>query len=110
MSSDIEKHSGTEASVKVDWNIANMYAYQAGGINSEKNNNNKLEEFKERIKPFKNVSTLEEAKELAERILPVKFNINRFRIGNAECIVVNKPDLFRICVNTEDEFISYDFS
>ena len=73
-------------------------------------NKEKEKEFLKRIEPFKNVSTLEEAKELAKKILPVKEDITGFSVGNISCKIVNNENLFRISINTADEFICYDFS
>ena len=69
----------------------------------------KEQEFKARLKAFENVTTLEEAKALAKTTLPVSQEINHFRVGNAKCVVVNRDNLFRVCVDTEEEFLSYDF-
>ena len=79
---------------------------QAEDENKEKQ---KVENLKVRLSEFGNIKTIEEAKELAKKILPVANELNRFRVGNAKCVVVNKPTLFRICLDTEDEFIAYDF-
>lgn len=103
------KQTGREA-IRINWGAANTYLYQVNGFVTDKQEEDKLEKFKERIEPFKNVSTLEEAKALAEKILPVKLNISRFRIGSAECIIINKPNQFRICLQSDSEFISYDFA
>ena len=70
----------------------------------------KIKEFKTRIEAFKDISTLEEAKTLAKKVLPVLNEVSHFRIGGARCVVVNKPDIFRISLDTGEEFISYDFS
>ena len=70
----------------------------------------KVKEFKTRLEAFNNVSTLDEAKELAKNIMPVSLDINHFRIGDAKCVIINKPDIFRISIDTAEEFISYDFS
>jgi len=75
----------------------------------EKQNLEKCEKFKERVKQFETISSLEEAKDLAAKILPVAKDVSSFRVGSAKCTVVNKDDMFRICVDTADEFICYDF-
>ena len=69
----------------------------------------KLKEFKERLSQFYNIKTLEEAKELSKKILPVNSEFTRFNIGGATCFIVNRDDLFRICLDSKDEFISFDF-
>lgn len=75
----------------------------------EQNNKVKLELFILRISPFKHIKSLKDAKELAAKILPTANELNRFYIGSAKCIIVNKKDLFRISLITEKEFISYSF-
>lgn len=74
-----------------------------------KQNEEKLENFKQRLNEFKNAQTLYEAKELAKKIMPVKDGKTVFRIGEAKCIVINTDNLFRICLDTPQEFLSYDF-
>ena len=75
----------------------------------EMQNIEKCEKFKERVKQFETISTLQEAKDLALKILPVAKDVSSFRVGSAKCTVVNRDDMFRICVDTAEEFICYDF-
>lgn len=75
----------------------------------EQANKEKFLKFKQRIQQFNNITTLEEAKELAAKILPTAKEINRFNIGSAKCVIINKPDNFRISLDSIDEFISFDF-
>ncbi len=73
-------------------------------------NKQKYDQFKKRIEQFMNIQTLEEAKELAVKILPTSKEISRFNIGEAKCTIINKEDIFRICLDSQEEFISFDFS
>lgn len=75
----------------------------------ELQNKAKYENFKKRLEEFAKISTLEEAKNLAKKILPTANEFCVFRIGNAKCTIINKKENFRICLDTSDEFISYDF-
>lgn len=70
----------------------------------------KYDEFKKRIEKFEDVSTIEEAKELAKQILPVANEKNIFKVGNGKCTIVNTEDVFRICLDSSEEFIAYDFA
>lgn len=72
-------------------------------------NKTKYENFKKRLEEFGKINTLEEAKTLAGKILPTANELNVFRVGNAKCTIINKEDNFRICLDTNEEFISYDF-
>ena len=76
----------------------------------EKQNLEKYEKFKTRLKEFDEISTLQEAKELSEKILPVVGTKCSFRVGNAKCTIINNEEMFRICVDTAEELISYDFA
>lgn len=69
----------------------------------------KYNEFKKRIEAFNTIETIEEAKELSEKILPVSNEKTTFRVGNGKCTIINRDTLFRISLNSQDEFISYDF-
>ena len=75
----------------------------------EVQNRQKYQNFKTRIAEFANVDTIEMAKALADKILPVANEVNFFDIGNAKCIIINRENLFRISLNSPEEFISYDF-
>jgi hypothetical protein len=77
--------------------------------NIENQNKERYKQFKERIAEFASVSTLKEAKELAKKILPTAQTKNRFKVGNATCVIIDREDMFRICLDSEKEFISYDF-
>lgn len=70
----------------------------------------KAEAFLERIKPFAEVNSFEEAKVLAQKILPTKEDVTAFFVGKIKCTVVNRTEELRISVDTEDEFICYSFS
>jgi hypothetical protein len=69
----------------------------------------KLENFKKRIDLFKTVSTLEEAKELLKRTMPIALDRATFFIGDAKCVIVNYEKNLRICFKSPKEFIAYDF-
>ena len=72
-------------------------------------NREKLEKFKARLNEFNNVGDLKEAKELAERIMPVKNEHTVFWIGDAKCIIISSEQMLRISLESPKEFISYDF-
>lgn len=66
-------------------------------------------QFKERISKFENIVTLDDARALAKQILPTAQEFSQFRIGTAICTVVNKNNMIRISLDSEKEFIGYDF-
>lgn len=97
---------GSANNAKVDWfNYNSMESI----VKNAQQNEDKYAEFKERIVQFEKIKTLEEAKELSEKILPVAKEHNQFKIGDAVCTIVNRPDMFRISLDSAKEFISYDF-
>lgn len=76
----------------------------------ETKKNSEEEKFNEEIKNFEKIDSIEEARLFAAKILPPMVNgINRFYIGNIKCIVINKKDLFRICVDSEKEFLCFEY-
>ena len=88
------------------------YLYQQYTIQQaqETRDKEKAQAFIERIAPFADVATLEEAKALASKILPTKEDVTAFYVGKLKCTVVNRADEFRISADTENEFICYSFS
>lgn len=72
-------------------------------------NRKKEDKFRQRLDDFKNISTLEEAKELARRVMPIKDGRTIFRVGEAKCIVINKKDLLKITFDSKNEFINFCF-
>ena len=86
-----------------------MMQYQAN-LKQEVQKTDKLKEFMKRVEPFKTVSSFDEAKDLAKRILPTANEVNRFYVGDTTCIIVNREDLLRISIDTAEEFICYDFA
>ena len=70
----------------------------------------KSKDFLKRIEPFKEVKTLEEAKELASKILPTKEGLTNFCIGYISCTIINEKNTLRISVDSPEEFTCYDFS
>ena len=88
---------------------SNFMQYNAA-LDFEIQNANKINAFKERFAQFEKISTLEEAKALAARILPTANEITSFYVGNAKCVVVNRKNMLRISIDTAKEFICYDIS
>ena len=72
-------------------------------------NDDKEKQFKQRLEAFKNVSTLKEAQELLAKTMPIKLDRTTFYIGKAKCVIINTNNQLRICFDSPDEFISYDF-
>lgn len=88
----------------------NQHFYQySAAADEERKNKEKYEDFKNRILKFADIKTLAEAQALAKEVMPTANEINRFDIGSAKCIVINKPDCFRISLDSTEEFICYDF-
>lgn len=89
-------------------NFDNYYQFEIKN-QLENSQQQKLKEFKERLNQFYKIETLEEAIELSKKILPVSNEFTRFNIGGATCFIVKREDLFRICLDSKDEFICFDF-
>lgn len=69
----------------------------------------KVESFRKRVEAFKNISTYEEAQELLQKTIPVKLDRTTLYVGNAKCIIINTHNQVRICFDSPQEMISYDF-
>ena len=88
----------------------NHYCNYAIAQQQELQDTKKANELKERVRPFAEIETLEDAHQLAKKVIPTQWPYMSFYVGNAKCSVINKPDSFRISIETADEFICYDFS
>lgn len=104
--SEEEKNIFLRTSNEIDWL---SYNTQNTEEQIAKEKIEKYLEFKNRINKFNNIQTLAEAKNLSQQIMPVAQELSQFRIGDALCVIVNKPNMFRISLDSETEFISYDF-
>lgn len=87
----------------------NKYGSYEIALQMEEKENAKIENFKNRIKAFENVSSLSEAKELAVDILRINEEKSSFSVAGAKCFVINTDELFRISFDSPNEFISYSF-
>jgi hypothetical protein len=85
------------------------YLQYSVSADAEKSKREKYLAFKQRIENFKLVRTIEQARELAQKILPTSNEITMFDVGNAKCVVINSLDLFRITIDSPEECICYDF-
>lgn len=72
-------------------------------------NKDKVEKFKQRLEEFKNVSTLDAAKTLAVRVMPVQSGRTVFQIGDAKCIVINTDKMLKITLKSNKEYINFKF-
>lgn len=79
-------------------------------INEEQEIEKRQKDFISRISKFEEVRSLKEAKELAKKILPTANEYNVFYVGKFRCTVCNKIDTFRICIDSPEEYFSYDFT
>ena len=86
------------------------YKQYIGLQKEEAENKEKYKNLLTRLEVFKNAKSLSEAQELASKHFPTKQEITRFYVGNAKCVVINKSEQLRICVDSSEEFICYDFS
>ena len=78
-------------------------------VNNSVNDEDRIARFKERLDKFKNVHTLKDAKELLNKTMPIKLDRTTFFIGDAKCIIINTDKRLRICFDSPNEFISFDF-
>ena len=76
---------------------------------SQETKNEKLESFKNRLLEFKKVSSLEDAKELLQKTMPTVLERTTFYIGDAKCSIINSSKRIKICFDSKEELISYDF-
>ena len=86
-----------------------MYGYYSPEMQAEIEKKDKLNQFKNRINSFREVETIEQARDLAKKILPTAQEVNKFNVGDAKCTVLNSDKNFRVTLDSEKEFICYDF-
>jgi len=105
--------SEKKSTQKININLNEINAIQLhDNLSSIKNVNAKQEEyekFKEKLKAFDNVKTVNEAKTLAKNILPTTNEINCLKVGDAKCVIIMRGNLFRILLQSAEEFICYNF-
>ena len=87
-----------------DWNA--MFAEK----NDTKSKEDRYKNFKQRLEEFKKVTTIEDARALLQKTMPVKLERTVFFIGDAKCTIINKEKRIRISLDSPVEFISYDFA
>ena len=87
----------------IDWN--NMFAEKP----EKETKDEKVANFKKRLEGFKEIKTLEEARALLMKTIPVKLERTVFYVGDAKCIIINREDRVRITLDSDKELISYDF-
>jgi len=78
-------------------------------VSTDNQSSSKLTSFRKRLDAFKTVSTYEEAQELLQKTIPVKLDRTTLYIGNAKCVIINTHTQVRICFDSPQEMISYDF-
>jgi len=79
-------------------------------LNTEREKKNeRLESFKQRLIQFKGIKTLQEAKELLNRTMPIALDRSTFYIGEAKVVIVNYDKRLRISLDSPKEYICYDF-
>ena len=87
----------------IDWN--NMFAEKP----EKETKDEKVANFKKRLEGFKEIKTLEEARALLMKTIPVKLERTVFYVGDAKCVIINRGNRVRITLDSDKELISYDF-
>lgn len=64
--------------------------------------------FKKKLEVFKGINSISEARSIAKSFLPIENEKNYLKIGNAKCVIISRGDVFRICLDSENEYICYN--
>ena len=86
--------------------------YQMSYFSSMESNSDKqkkMEDFKHRLNEFNNITTLEEAKNLLNTIMPVSMERTVFFIDDAKCTIINKEHLLKIIYKSKTDYILFNF-
>jgi len=67
-----------------------------------------FESFKEKLKVFDGITSIDKAKQIAKGFLPIENEKNYLKIGNAKCVIISRGDVFRVCVDSDKEYICYN--
>jgi len=100
----IQYHKYNAEQIGNDYNLL----YSAHKTEQE-TKNERLESFKKRLELFKNAQTLEEAKRILNKTMPIALDRSTFYIGDAKVVIVNYEKTLRICLDSPKEFICYEF-
>jgi hypothetical protein len=76
--------------------------------NAEEEANKAFEAFKEKLKVFDGITSIDKAKQIAKGFLPIENEKNYLKIGNAKCVIISRGDVFRVCVDSDKEYICYN--
>lgn len=87
----------------------NYYSNQHFQEQIRAKNKEKSNEFRKRFDAFEDIETIEEAKELLSKTMPVANIKTTFTVGDAKITILNKYDMLRITFSTQEELISYNF-
>ena len=90
--------------------MTNAYDIQAIQLQIQKENEEKIKNLRNRIEKFAELTTLEEAKELAKTVFRAEKEFQEFSVAGVKCVIVNKEDSFRISYNSTTDYICYDFA
>ena len=90
--------------------MTNAYDVQAMQLKIQKENQEKAENLKGRIDKFADLTTLDEAKELAKTAFRAEKEYQEFAIAGVRCVIVNKDDSFRISYDSPTDYVCYDFA
>ena len=66
------------------------------------------EKFKKKLKQLDGIDTISEAKRIAKEFLPLDKGKTCLKVGDAKCVIISRGDLFRVCLDSEKEYICYN--
>lgn len=68
------------------------------------------ENFKNKLKVLDGVSSISKAKNLTKSFLPLNNEKSYLKIGSARCVVISRGNMFRVCLDSENEYICYNIT
>lgn len=80
-------------------------------IASEVINQNKkeIEIFNQKLQKFNEIQSLEEAKKMAKELFFIQNEINYIHAGDIYCTIINRNNLLRIVIKSENKITCYNF-
>ena len=81
------------------------YLYQALlNVNHE----DEFRNLKTKLEIFEGVTEISQARKIAKDLFHIENDINFIKIENANCVIIQSANLFRVCLENDKEFICYN--
>lgn len=90
--------------------VYNSYNYNNLENSPQKTAEKEYLGIKNKVLQFSGAKNITDARTLAKQLFGIRDEINFIKAGYAHCTIINRANVFRVVLNSEEEMICYNYT